>query len=262
MDLRSSPAPGTLAVLYLVLGLSCAAGSGSAGATAPVPRHLAIARELVERVQPEENHYRLGGELVTFPGDAPGSRYAVTADCSGFLLAIFARAGYPVRAQMSYLVKTPKRRRPRAEDFVLSIEEGKGFIRIDRVTGIKPGDLLAHAMLDLADQQQTQTSGHVFLIDSEPRKIWAWPPVVPGTTQYEVLVIDSNGEHVGDDDTRRLSGKSAGLGRGTIRLYANDEGELVGWARTFSGAKRFFSYDPRYPSDTKRRKAAIGRPLP
>ena len=121
-------------------------------------------------MHPDENHYRLGGELVSFPGDAPGSSYRVVADCSGFLLAIFARAGYPTRARMSYLVKTPRRQRPRAEDFVLSIEQGKGFMQIDRVTDIKPGDLLAHAMLDRADQQQTQTSGHVFLIDSEPRK--------------------------------------------------------------------------------------------
>jgi hypothetical protein len=253
--------PSGIAALVLLFP-SSGEGSESRRPNDAVPRHLAIARELVENIKPDDNHYRLGGEFVSLPGDAPGARYAMTADCSGFLLAIFARAGYSIRERMPYLVSTPKRKRPRAEDFVLSIEERKGFATVARVPDIRPGDLLAHAMLDAADKKQVGTTGHVFLIDSAPKKIWGWSPIVPGTDQYEVTVIDSNGELVGDDDTRRAAGKDAGLGRGTIRLYANREGELVGWARTFSGTKRFFSYDPRFPSDTKRRKAAIGRPLP
>ena len=52
-----------------------------------------------------------------------------------------------------------------------------------------------------------------------------------------------------------------GLGKGTIRIYADAHGALVGWARTFRNSNRFFSYSPRFPSDTKVRKAAVGRPL-
>jgi hypothetical protein len=247
-----------LALVALLAGSATAAPD----ARAQAPRHLAIARELVENIRPADNRYKLGGDFVSFPGDSPSSRHAMTADCSGFLLAIFERAGYRIRSQMPFLVATPKRKRPRAEDFVLSIEEEKGFTRITRVTDIRPGDLLAHAMLDVADQRQAGTTGHVFLIDSAPKKIWAWKPVVAGTDQYEVTIIDSNGELVGEDDTRRAAGIDAGLGRGTIRLYADAEGRLVGWARTFHKSDRFFSYDPRFPSDTKRRKAAVGRPLP
>jgi hypothetical protein len=51
-----------------------------------------------------------------------------------------------------------------------------------------------------------------------------------------------------------------GVGAGTIRLYADAGGRIVGWARNYRDA-RFFSYDPAFPSDTKRRKAAVGRPL-
>ena len=238
------------------------AGSMAGAATTEVPRHLAVARELVENIAPEDNHYKLGGEFVSFPGDAPGSRYAMRADCSGFLLATFQRSGYRIRERMPFLVAGPKRKRPRAEDFVLSIEQEKGFRRIARVDEIRPGDLLAHAMLDVADQKQTGTTGHVFLLDSAPRKIMGWSPVVAGTSQYEVSIIDSNRELVGDDDTRLRANKDGGLGRGTIRLYADADGELVGWARTFNSTKLFFSYDPRFPSDAKRRKAAIGRPAP
>jgi hypothetical protein len=78
-----------------------------------------------------------------------------------------------------------------------------------------------------------------------------------------VSVIDSNEEHVGADDTRLLdpSNKILGLGKGTIRIYSDANGELVGWARTFRNSSKFFSYSPRFPSDTKARKAAIGRPV-
>jgi hypothetical protein len=230
-------------------------------ASGEVPAHLALAREIVDKVAPEHNRYRLGGRTVRVPGSG-NDAYAVEADCTGFLLALLQQAGYPTEARMVLLRPGPKRKRPRAEDFVLSIEQEKGFARIERIDRVRPGDLLAHAMLKLEDQAATQTTGHVFLIDAAPRRIPPRNPVVPGTTQYEVRIIDTNDEVVGSDDSRlSRSGKATGAGKGTIRVYTDPEGRLVGWARTFRDA-RFFSYDPRFPSDTKLRKAAIGRPSP
>ncbi|TFW02974.1 hypothetical protein E4K72_13215 [Oxalobacteraceae bacterium OM1] len=145
-----------------------------------------------------------------------------------------------------------------------SIETEKGFRQIHDARTIAPGDILAHAMLNIDDKRQTGTTGHVFLINSDPKPIEPREPVVVGTQQFEISIIDSNEEHVGADDTRLAdpANKLTGLGRGTIRLYVDADGKLVGWARTFKVTKRFFSYDSRFPSDTKLRKAAIGRPLP
>ena len=248
------------AVLLQVLCFPAGAQSAEPG---EVPRHLAIARELVDNVKPEDNRYVLGARSISFPGDLFSKKYSVQADCSGFLLAIFDRANYPTQRQMRYLEGGARRTRPASEDFVYSIEQEKGFRRIRSVEDMKPGDLLAHAMLDKADQKEVGTTGHVFLINSVPKPIQPRPPVVQGTRQYEVSVIDSNNEHVGADDSRLADPamKVAGLGRGTIRLYVDESGELVGWARTFRVAKSFFSYDPRFPSGTRPRKAAIGRPL-
>lgn len=228
-----------------------------------VPKHLAIARELVENIKPEDNQYVLGGEFISFPGDLSSSKYAMKADCSGFLLAVFERAKYPTRSQMTFLKWSPGRKRARAEDFLYSIENEKGYRHIKRIDDMRPGDLLAHAMLNIEDQKQTGTTGHVFLINSQPRKIAPRRPVVEGTTQYEVSIIDSNEEHVGEDDSRLQypANKLKGLGQGMIRIYSDADGELVGWARTFRNTNRFFSYSPRFPSDTKLRKAAIGRPV-
>jgi len=252
----------TLSVLIALLGLGAPVGNAQTD-SAGLPKYLALARELVENTKPEDNRYSLGSQFISFPGDLFSSKYSVRADCSGFLLAIFARAKYPTEYRMEYLPGSARKRtRPAAEDFVYSIEMEKGFKRIRDARNIRPGDLLAHAMLNIADQERTGTTGHVFLIDSYPRAIEPRNPVIAGTEQFEVTIIDSNEEYVGADDTRLAdpSNKIKGLGRGTIRIYADANGELVGWARTFKNVKRFFSYDPRFPSDTKPRKGAIGRP--
>lgn len=235
----------------------------AAVAHAEIPPHLILARELVAHIAPENNHYSLGGQFISFPGDPGSSKYAMKADCSGFLLALFDRAGYSTRSRMMFLKESQLRKRPRAEDFVLSIENEAGFKRIQTIDNVRPGDLLAHAMLKVEDQMQTGTTGHVLLINTRPKLIVARKPIVAGTRQFEVSIIDSNEEHVGDDDSRLVdpANRISGLGSGTIRIYVDTKGELVGWARTFAKSHRFFSYSPRYPSDSKLRKAAVGRPL-
>ena len=245
----------------MAFSLLMASTAVATAATPEVPPHLALARELVQNIRPEDNQYVLGGESITFPGDGGSSRYAMKADCSGFALAVFARSGYSLRGQMHFLVETPKRRRPRAEDFVLSIEEERGFKRIFNVADVRPGDIYAHAILSKQDQAETGTTGHVMIVDTAPRRVSPQPPLVPGTAQYALDVIDSNEEMLGSDDTRVAHGSKPGLGRGTIRMYADADGRLVGWARTFRKAI-FYSYDPRFRSDSRKpRKAAVGRPV-
>jgi hypothetical protein len=164
---------------------------------------------------------------------------------------------------MSFLEWTPNRRKHAAEDFVLSIEKEGGFTRIRKVEDLRPGDVLAHAMLNIEDRRKTGSTGHVFLINGHPKQIASRRPVVEETRQFEVSIIDSNEAYTGDDDSRLIdpANKVKGLGKGTIRLYADSGGELVGWATTFKTTTRFFSYDPRFPSDTRARKAAMGRPV-
>jgi hypothetical protein len=254
--------------LVLLLGLAASLPlwgppARAQGEPSEVPKYLALARELVANTKPEDNRYSLGSQFISFPGDFLSNRHAVRADCSGFLLAILHRADYQTQWRMEYLPSTRRRTRPAAEDFVYSIENEKGFTRVRDARGVQPGDLLAHAMLNAEDQRQTGSTGHVFLIDTAAKRIEPRAPLVAGTEQYEVAVIDTNEEQVGEDDTRLAdrANKVKGVGRGTIRLYVDQSGELVGFARNFRSTRRFFSYDPRFPSDTKPRKAAIGRPL-
>src|SRR5262245_40816160 len=247
----------------VVLLLLCSAGARAQTGSTDIPRHLALARELVAHTSPDDNHYSAGGQFVSFPGDWVSNKYAVMADCSGFVLALFARARYSTESRMVFLRPSTRRRRPAAEDFEFSIENERGFKRVRDVSRIEPGDVLAHALLDLEDQRRLNTTGHVLLIDGHPRHVEPRSPIVDGTEQFELAIIDSSLEWAGPDDSRLAdpSRKIRGLGRGTIRIYADANGELVGWARTFAKSTRFFSYDPRFPSDSNRRRAAIGRPV-
>jgi hypothetical protein len=249
-----------ISIVFLVAGCISAMAAEN---FEEIPTHLALARELVDHIKPEDNRYMLGGRFIRFPGDLFSNSYSLNADCSGFLLALFERAKYPTESMMAFQFFSPGRRRFLAEDFVFSIENEKGFTRIRKVKDIHPGDLLAHAMLNAEDKKQTGTTGHVFLLNSFPEQIESKNPVVDGTIQFRISVIDSNEEYVGADDSRLVdsANKLKGLGKGTIRIYADSNGELVGWARTFKNTNRFFSYDPRFPSDTKLRKAAIGRAI-
>lgn len=249
---------GAVNALVLCHGLLSAAV-----ACAEIPPHLTVARELVARIAPENNHYVLGGQFISFPGDPGSSKYAMKADCSGFLLTLFDKAGYSTRSRMIYLKASQRRTRHSAEDFVLSIENEAGFKRIEKIETIRPGDVLAHSMLNAADQRNSGRTGHVLLVNSQPKLIASRKPVVASTRQFEVSIIDSSDDYSGDDDTRLADAahKITGLGRATIRLYADEKGEVVGWARRFAKSDRFFSYSPRFPSDTKLRKAVIGRPL-
>ena len=255
------------AVLLIVAGLVAlgAVARCSAAAREAVPVHLTLARELVAQIAPENNKYVLGGQFISYPTDGVASTYAMRADCSGFLLALFDRASYSTRSSMMYLKESARRTRHSAEDFVLSIENEAGFKRIQIIDDVRPGDLLAHAMLKVEDQMQTGTTGHVMLINSRPKLVAARKPVVAGTRQFEVSIIDSNAEHLGDDDSRlaNTANTITGLGSGTIRIYGDAKGKLVGWARTFAKSDRFFSYTPRFPSspESKLQKAALGRPL-
>lgn len=248
---------------FFAAALLCGSPAKAQTDSTEVPRHLAIARELVENIKPEDNQYALRERSISFPGDFLSNRYAMRADCSGFLLAVFERAKYSTQSKMSFLEWTPNRKKHTAEDFVLSIEKEGAFTRITKVQDLKPGDVLAHAMLNVEDKKKTGSTGHVFLINGHPKQVAPRKPVVEETRQFEVSIIDSNEAYTGDDDSRLSdpSNKVKGLGKGTIRLYADTNGELVGWATTFKTSTRFFSYNPRFPSETKARKAAMGRPV-
>jgi hypothetical protein len=81
------------------------------------------------------------------------------------------------------------------------------------------------------------------LVAEAPRKMAAKAPLVEGTEQWAVTVIDCSGSGHGPTDTRAGKGKDGksapGLGRGVFRLYADGAGKVAGFSWS-TGAKSSF----------------------
>jgi hypothetical protein len=96
-------------------------------------------------------------------------------------------------------------------------------------------------------------TGHVLLAASRPEERRATEPVVAGTTQYEITVIDSSHTGHGPTDTRHYAkGKfHNGVGEGLFRLYAAADGTIAAYSWSVTKASEVFTPD--------RRSLVIGR---
>jgi hypothetical protein len=72
-------------------------------------------------------------------------------------------------------------------------------------------------------------------------------PIVTGTTQYELAVIDSSNSFHGFEDTRYRGKnvKGGGVGRGTLRLYAHADGSIAGYAWSTRRVSKFYGPNER-----------------
>jgi hypothetical protein len=65
-------------LVFIAAALSlCCSPAQAQPASTEIPRHLAIARELVENIKPEDNQYVLRERYITFPGDFFSNMYAM-----------------------------------------------------------------------------------------------------------------------------------------------------------------------------------------
>lgn len=219
---------------------------------AAVPRHLQIARDFVANTKPENNSYSNKNPYTKMPGDFLASEYVVATDCSRFVEDMFRRAKSGVVEQLrtkslksSYSIR----------DWHPSVEREEAFTRIWKAADMKPGDVAVWLYVNTGDHT---LPGHMLFIDSEPVKL-AKPrkPIVEGLDQYEVTIIDTSQEAKSRDDTRFVSdaalrdaneakGKERGsitspnqkgVGRGRIRFYADEAGDIKGVAFSFDKAK-------------------------
>jgi hypothetical protein len=123
---------------------------------------------------------------------------------------------------------------PSTSNYYSQIVAGNHFSKVSNIGDIRPGDLI---VLNYTDT----SSGHLAMVDEYPTALAsAINPVVSGTTQYSVRVIDSTSSAHGcatgtsTADARWVpttpaspcSGGSTdgGAGRGTLRLYAVSPG--------------------------------------
>jgi hypothetical protein len=191
------------------------------GETTTIPKHLAEARLLLSGVTLDRTNYEHGQPNVTW--EEPKASHT---DCSGFIDALFMHTyQYDPAAYKRWFDS----HRPSAKRYHDAIVEHKGFTQLQRVADIRPGDIIAVKYL-----KRTDNTGHVMLADSMATSRKATDPIVEGTQQWELTIIDSSKSGHGVTDTRHKMGADGkdhdGLGRGVLRLYTHADGSIAGFA--------------------------------
>jgi hypothetical protein len=223
----------SLAIFGIVL-------TATADDASSAPRHLREAEVLVQQIKLDDTGYVHGEPRVEWKG--PGSDKSLCfADCSGFIDALLVRSyGYSREDLRKWFGKS----RPTANLYHDAIVALNGFIRVARFQDVRAGDLLAVKYLVRKDN-----TGHIMVAVSSPRRITAKKPLIDGTEQWELPIIDCSQSGHGTTDTRHKKGEEgkdhSGLGSGIVRVYTHrggeHDGEIAGWTWSTLNSSTFLS---------------------
>ncbi len=228
-------------LLTLTLAVPCLAIVGQPSA----PKHLDEAVKLLEDIKPDTTSYRHKDNVVKWKGENGAVAAEAHTDCSGFInsLILHSYPQYTADALKKWLGKP----RPTADSYYEAMVAQKGFTRITKIDDIQPGDMIA-----MKYPPGSGNTGHIVVVRSPPRPRAASAPLVAGTDQWEVSIIDSSMSGHGKTDTRRKDDGTYrnGLGSGILRLYSKS-GIAIGYSWSVLAASEF--------NDGKTKPMAIGR---
>lgn len=132
------------------------------------------------------------------------------------------------------------------------------FTQIKNIKQVQPGDLIAVKYTD------GNVTGHTMLVDGVPRPQSAMKPVVAGTTQYALTVIDSSSSNHGATDTRVKSPSTTGngIGRGDIRIYVDASLKPLGYSWSNESGSPYYTMAQRPMAIGRFDLAYLGVKLP
>jgi hypothetical protein len=178
----------------------------------------------VQEVLPQNNTYVHGVGSLTWAGVNNATTSTCSTDCSGFLNHIYTQTyNYSSADYQSWLGAS----RPIALNYYNAIQAQNHFTKISKLSSMIQGDIIA-----IKYPADNTNSGHIMTIVSPPVLRTATAPVVSGTTQYEVTIIDCSSSGHGPTDTRYISSGNwvQGVGKGVFRFYLNKKGAISGYS--------------------------------
>jgi hypothetical protein len=207
--------------IFFVAAISSCLLLGSAAAQDSAPRHLREAQALVQQLDLSNTNYEHAQGKVVWSGTVESH-----TDCSGFIDHLFMHSyGYTPEAYKRWFDS----HRPTAWRYHDAMAAQKGFLLIQSIQDLRPGDLIAIKYLI-----QKENTGHIMLVAQAPQRIAPKKPLVGDSEQWAVTVIDSSESGHGTTDTRHKMGPNGkdhqGLGQGVFRLYTNHQGTVIGFA--------------------------------
>jgi hypothetical protein len=215
--------------------------------------HLDLAEMLVATVLPALNFY--GDPTAISWEGLNGLDYSTNrSKCATLVTQLFERAYNPDYVEWFGCTS------PHAAAYHDKIVAEDGFIRIKSIEDVEPGDIIAIEYLDAGCTEVAcgtfstcKTSGHIAIVAEFPTARTASAPLVTGTVQYDVEIIDTSSSYHGTSDTRYMSDVGGthdqGVGQGTLRLYASSKDAnrpIVGHTWSTSSGSTYFSSSKRH----------------
>jgi hypothetical protein len=197
---------------------------------------------MITNVTPENNIYTTTNSLdsVRWTGVNGATSYFCRTDCSGLITQLLKQTyGY----SDSYFQTWTGLKNPYAVTYYNEIKAKDHFSQISTVTNIQQGDIIA-----IKYPTSASNTGHTMLVAAAPTlRSTATAPLITGTRQYEVSVIDQSSSGHGSTDTRYISSGNFndGIGRGIFRLYVNSKGAITGYTWSTYTTSVYYSQSER-----------------
>lgn len=229
----------TQSMWFLSFVLSLAANINLA--VADQPEHLFWANDMVQNVAPDKNAYATGTttSYMRWPNVLGDGNYENYTKCAPFLTLLLMKSYGWTNATFSNWMGSTS---PSSDKYFDAINNQNGFTQIDTVSGIQPGDIIA-----IKYPVGSPVTGHVMIANSIAYARTTSSPVVAGTHQYEIQVLDSSQSAHGPTDTRIMPDGTidAGVGIGVFRLYADDTDQIVGYTWSTYNSSTYYSVSSR-----------------
>jgi hypothetical protein len=226
-----------LMILSSLTGLACS--SVDADALAAPPPHVPWAELAVDTIDPDDNEYASTPSFIAWGGHDGAAQTKNRSVCATFLTLLLARSYGLTGADFAAWMGSAS---PSAGVYYEAVAGENGFHAVATAPAIEVGDILAIEY----PGGSSSSSGHVMVVTGAPLLRAPTAPVIQGTSQYEVTIIDSSSSPHGSSDTRMLAGSAfdTGIGEGTFRLYTDSSGAIVGhtWS-TESGSTYYNQAD-------------------
>jgi hypothetical protein len=207
---------------------------------ADLPAHVAWGELLVNTVLPPKNEYGSGPSYIRWAGDIGYVASENRTVCGTFVTLLFQRAYGLTSSDFTAWMNTAS---PDAAAYHDAIAAENGFERITHVSDVLPGDLIA-----IKYPTGSEPSGHVAIVTEVPSRHKMVAPIIKATLQFEVFIIDSTNTPHGSSDSRVKADGSidTGAGSGSMRLYTDPHGEIVGHAWSTGVTDGFYDQTSRH----------------
>lgn len=216
------------------------------------PQHLSDAENLVigllqsEQTAPAGTWPNFYGSPAVIHWD--GAQSSARTECSTFLTLLLEHSyGWSSTNFWTWMGSTL----PDAARYHDNIVRQNGFQRLTKVNQILPGDVLAIVYYP----EYQSPSGHVMIVQDYPQPNSS-KPLIQGTQQWTVPVIDCTSTYHGTNDTRYAH--PGGIGHGTFRLHGAADTTVTGYTWSLLSTS-VGNYVPQATSTNSGNHLVIGR---